>query len=141
MKNSRIFAVICCAVFLLPFISTIHMRADSPRVTFYLRGGKGIHVLLINLEKYELVDLHWTIQILDHNVEKKNFSGTIDSLVARTSVKITTGAFPLPVGEYDYHFIIDPPGEWDRIDAGGLSWIIGNWILLRSFLAPIPPAN
>lgn len=141
MKNIRIFAVICCVVFLLPVISAIHVGADSPRVTFYFRGGKGIHVLLINLEKHELVDLHWTIQISDHNIEKKNFSGTINSLASKASVKITTGPFSLPVGEYDIHFIVDPPGLWDEFGAVGPSWIIGNWILLRPFLAPIPPAN
>jgi hypothetical protein len=142
MKNIKIFAYLCCIVFLLPLISTIPAEADSPRITFFFRGGRGIHVLLINLEKNELVDINWTIQIFDQNdVEKKNFSGFIDSLASKGSVKIATGPFSLPVGKYGYRFIIDPPGEWDEVDAVGPSWIIGNWIFFRPFLAPIPPAN
>lgn len=142
MKNTRIFAVMCCIVFLLLLIGAIQAGADTPRLTFYFRGGRGIHVLLINLEDHELVNIHWTVQIFDHNVEKKNFSGTIDSLTTKALVKITTGPFFLPAGKYGYRLILGPPYEWDWwYGAVGRSWIIGNWILLRPFLAPIPPAN
>jgi hypothetical protein len=142
MKNTKIFALVCCAVFLLPLFGTIRSEADSPRVTFFFRGGRGIHVLLINLEKRELVDINWTIQIFEQNdMEKKNFSGFIDSITSKGSVKIATGPFFLPMGKYSYRFIIDPPGEWDETGAVGPSLIIGNWIFCRPFLDPIPPTN
>ena len=141
MNKIKLFTFSCCVVFLLPLLSTPSVEADSPRVTFYFRGGKGIHVFVINLEKHDLVDVHWTIQLFDHGTEKKNVSGTIDRLASKGSVKIATGSFSLPLGEYDYGFMLDPPGEWDEIGAVDPSWVIGNWIFLRPFLAPIPPAT
>jgi len=142
MKHTRIVAVLCCAVFLLPLIGAIQAGAKTPRLTFYFRGGKGIHVLLINLEDHELDNIHWTVQIFDHNVEKKNFSGTVDSLATKAWVKFTTSPFSMPAGAYGYRLILGPQNVSDWwYGANGPSWIIGNWILLRPFLAPIPPAN
>jgi hypothetical protein len=142
MKNTKILVLVCCTVFLLSLFTTIRSEADSPRVTFFFRGGRGIHVLLINLEKHELVDINWTIHIFDQNgMEKKNFSGFIDSIASKGLVKIVTGPFCLPIGKYGYRFIIDPPDEWDETGVIGPSWIIGNWIFFPPFLAPIPPTN
>ena len=142
MKYTRIVAVLCCAVFLLPLIGAIQAGADSPRVTFYFRGGKGIHVLLVNLEDHELVNVHWTVQLFDHDVEKINVTGTVDSLTAKAWAKIATGPFSLPAGPYGYRFILGPPDASDWwCGAVGPSWVIGDWILFRPFLAPIPPAN
>jgi hypothetical protein len=140
MKKLKLFVILCIATFLLIMVGPLNVKADSPHVTFFLHGGNGITILLINLENHSLVNLNWNIQILDkkENV-KENITGSIDLVESMKPVKIATGPFTLPLGKYDYRFYVDPPSENDWFGANGPAIIIGHRILVKPFLALIPP--